>query len=714
MAEEDPPNLEEALAAAFEPFLSSKAPAIPGVLTAAFEHAVLGREFIARSIVIDKKALLSGVILDGLRSTDSVSTSRWLVEWLEDEEIAPIRLLEAAPAAAGRNNAAFTKGVPIVASRSLIGRVLPAARELAKQTVGRDRADLRHLVFALLDEPSDSFGELGSFLTGERLPSLKARLVERITAAPEKGENVDFWRALIKRPAGAATPGESVYTHSDAPAIIDSLGRQAFAEVLGARIKDVGERLTRSGPSGDSAFILHMDGPWGSGKSSILNFLKADLEGPKAKWLVVEFNAWRNQHRKPAWLPLILDVRSAAIRRITRWTPLVWLAWLWWRVRMDWLSYLLAFALVSVAGLLVWSANPDGAEAVGKGALGLTKSTEEALKTLGAIVAAAASFLAMARGFTLGSHRNAELYLEFKAEPFRRIIRLFERLISATHRPVAVFVDDLDRCDSAYVIDLLEGIQTSLRSAPIVYVVAGDRKWICSSFEKRYADFCGEVGSPGRPLGYLFLDKVFQLSTSVPQLSSQRQEQYWRQLLNRADAASPKALGDERARLETEAAMELEGKTRKEDIQHEINKTAEGSLKRETFLAAAAKQTASAEAVRAAEHRLQPLARLLEANPRSMKRLVNAYGLNQARAYLENRDVSVEALARWTIIELRWPILADHIVRSWPEIDLTATSSKSDPNEIDKLLTTQEVREVIGAARAKGRLTRKNLGPILD
>lgn len=699
---------------AFEPFLSSRSPAIPGVLAAAFDHAVLEREFIARSIVIDKRALLSGVILHGLRSPGSASTSWWLVEWLQGVKIDPKRLLEAAPAAADRNRAAFTRGVRIVASRSLIGHVLPAARELAQQTVGRDRADLRHLIFALLDEPSDSFGELGSFLAGERLPSLKAWLVERITAAPERDENVDFWRALIKQPAGAATPGESVHTHSDAPAIIDSLGRQAFAEVLGARIKDVGERLSRSDPGGDSAFILHMDGPWGSGKSSILNFLKADLEGPKAKWLVVEFNAWRNQHRKPAWLPLILDVRSAAIRRITRWAPLVWLAWLWWRVRMDWLSYLLAFALVSVAGLLVWSTNPGGAEAVGRGVLGLTKSTEEALKTLGAIVAAAASFLAMARGFTLGSHRNAEIYLEFKSEPFRRIIRLFERLISATHRPVAVFVDDLDRCDSAYVIDLLEGIQTSLRSAPIVYVVAGDRKWICSSFEKRYADFCGDVGSPGRPLGYLFLDKVFQLSTSVPQLSSQRQEQYWRQLLDRSDAASPKALRDERERLEAEAALELEGKTRKEDIQHEINKTVEGSLKRETFLAAAAKQTASAEAVRAAEHRLQPLARLLEANPRSMKRLVNAYGLSQARAYLENRDVSVEALARWTIIELRWPLLADHIVRNWPEIDLTAPPSKSDPNEIDKLLTSNSVRAVIGAPRAKGRLTKKNLGPILD
>ena len=96
-----------------------------------------------------------------------------------------------------------------------------------------------------------------------------------------------------------------------------------------------------------------------------------------------------------------------------------------------------------------------------------------------------------------------------------------------------------------------------------------------------------------------------------------------------------------------------------------------------------------------------------------MKRLVNAYGLNQARAYLEDRKVSVEALARWTIIELRWPVLADYIAMSWPEIDLL------DPGvavaaPFGDMLKSRAVLNVIGAEATEGRLTKENLGPILD
>jgi hypothetical protein len=315
------------------------------------------------------------------------------------------------------------------------------------------------------------------------------------------------------------------------------------------------------------------------------------------------------------------------------------------------------------------------------------------------------------RAFSFGSANAAEAFAQSSAEPFRRIVSLFERLVRAIGRPVAIFIDDLDRCDSAYVVDLIEGIQTLLRSAPVVYVVAGDRKWICSSFERRYADFSGEMGTPGRPLGFLFLDKVFQLSTSVPQLSDRNQKGFWTQLLQRDEAAP--ASGDREA-SKSSARQEMAGKARHEDIQRVINKSEPGTLQREMLQAEAAKRITSPEAVRAAEHRLQPLGHLLEANPRSMKRLVNAYGLNHARAFLEGRKVSVEALARWTIIELRWPLLADYLTRNWPEIAAGVLPPAAVPAEIRELMSDPDVRAVIGIDREKGRLTIRSLRPILD
>lgn len=710
MAEENTSNVEARVMRALEPLVTSEDVALRRVFARAFDYAYLetrvpssfddGSGGSPITFVIDRQAVFNAILADGMLISQPRTSSLWLVQWLDSQGINLERLLTGG----GRErHKEVLPDATVVASESMRTKVLPAARQLASETTGTDQPSLRHVNFALFtmwppEWPAPMF-------TAELQGRLREAFVAR-NAELYPNEAIGWKRQIANAvPQDVDEPGETVRTLPDSPAMVDGLGRLTFAEVLGARIREVSKGLRTAKKSTDRAFILHMDGPWGSGKSSVLNFLKTDLE--RDGWLVVEFNAWRNQHRSPAWLPLILEVRRAALWK-TSWSALsVWTVWLWWRLRMDWMPYLLAILLISVAGFLAWWAG------VGTVTNPL-QNAGEAFKALGAIVATIISVLAMARGFSLGSHRNAETYLESKSEPFRRIVRLFEWLVWANYRPVAVFVDDLDRCDSIYVTDLLEGVQTSLRAAPIVYVVAGDRKWISSSFERRYANFLGEIGTPGRPLGYLFLDKVFQLSTSLPQLSAQRQAEYWRQLLERSDVAAPEDLQRERQRLEAKAAADLKGKTKQEDIQVEIDKTKKGSIERETLLAAAAKQTATPEALRAAEHRLQSFAHLLEANPRSMKRLVNSYGLNQARAYLENRNVSVEALARWTIIELRWPLLADHVVRSWPEIDLTTAPSRPDPDEIDRLLGSREVRQVIGAARAKGRLTRKNLRPILD
>src|SRR5438128_2568573 len=69
--------------------------------------------------------------------------------------------------------------------------------------------------------------------------------------------------------------------------------------------------------------------------------------------------------------------------------------------------------------------------------------------------------------------------------------------------------------------------------APYV-VVAADGAWIRHSYESAYQGFVDAVAEPGRPLGYLFLDKLFQLTVEVPSISPTAQEAYLRGLLNRS------------------------------------------------------------------------------------------------------------------------------------------------------------------------------------
>jgi len=77
------------------------------------------------------------------------------------------------------------------------------------------------------------------------------------------------------------------------------------------------------------------------------------------------------------------------------------------------------------------------------------------------------------------------------------------------------------------------------------------------------------------------------------------------------------------------------------------------------------RQLASPTLQRHIEHTLTPLAPLLEPNPRAMKRLVNAYGVERAVQILEGHPAQLEhpreRLALWTILKSRWPLLADYL-----------------------------------------------------
>lgn len=441
---------------------------------------------------------------------------------------------------------------------------------------------------------------------------------------------------------------ERLNTQRDNPARVDALGRKWFARILATRIVEA----HKTSPDESPAFMVHLHGPWGSGKSSVLNFVEdelksGDLDKP---WLVIDFNAWKHQRLRPPWWSLIRGIYAAALA-----DPKVKAnfrlrsVWWRWRLRADWLPILLVALVLGSAAFLLTR--------LGGGS--------NALPGLAAAITAAAGVYGYARFLLFGSSKAAQTYLDIRDDPFGPVIKLLNDLVTAIGRPVIVFIDDLDRCDGDYVVELLEGIQTLQRSAPITYLVAADRKWICSSIEKKYCDFASTIGDAGRPLGYLFLDKMFQISVGIPRLSNAVQAQYWEKLLAAADGGEDTAaIGRARA----QAAKDVEGLTSQEDLQRVVDASADQSpAVQQVVREQAALQITSAAATRTTEHRLQKLAALLEPNPRAMKRLVNAVALAQASAFLEGRNANLDLLARWSMVELRWPILAD-LLASNPEL----------------------------------------------
>jgi hypothetical protein len=226
-------------------------------------------------------------------------------------------------------------------------------------------------------------------------------------------------------------------------------------------------------------------------------------------------------------------------------------------------------------------------------------------------------------------------------------------------------------------------------------VVAADRKWICASFQQGYKDFGDDIGEAGRPLGYLFLDKLFQVSASVPRPAPVVQRAYWGALLRAAGTADAGTMEAQRRQAEQQAQSEVGDRKTTEELQAFVQAAAD-PVQQEGRRAVAAERITTPEAQRETQkHLLEGFADLLEPNPRSMKRLVNAYGLHQATHFLEHRHVPPDALARWTLIELRWPLLADHLSSHPESLGALGTDGEGVPAALRPLFKDAEVAAVL-------------------
>ncbi len=530
-------------------------------------------------------------------------------------------------------------------------------------------------------------------------------------------------------------PVETVPTHTDGPAVVDELGRQGFAKVLARRIRDARAEETRNSENAPDpqagrggAFILHLHAPWGAGKTSVLNFLAAELRkddpdtGAKRS-VVVDFNAWRHQRIEPPWWWLMRALYSGAVRELDTFDRRRALTvrireWIW-RSKGGWPGYL---ALILVAGLvfLAWRAGWFGA--AGNPELFSPDTFKGFVVTAAAIITPALTVWgllhAMGRWVFSTSARGARRFIANTSDPMRLVQEHLADLTQWIHHDIVVMIDDLDRCKGPYVVELLEGIQTLFREIPVTYVVAADRDWLADSYASEYATFGSAAGEPGRPVGYLFLEKTFQISTGLPQVRD-RIDAFWGRLLR-----SPSLPGVQDLDLARAAAARELGGLQPDDVRREVARNegttvAEKQARREVV----AVEMVSERARVADTHLLEPFRDLLgdDPNPRMMKRLVNAYGIARGiqtlqGMNLDNDELHEQVTALWTILTLRWPKLGAYLAKCPGRLDeIRAQKPKSGiPADLLPLFTDREVVDVVrgNALKVSAALTVESIRSI--
>ena len=320
---------------------------------------------------------------------------------------------------------------------------------------------------------------------------------------------------------------------------------------------------------------------------------------------------------------------------------------------------------------------------------------------------------------TPNSAKAAEKFIETTSDPLSQLKEHFSEMTKVVNCPICVFIDDLDRCQASYIVELLEGIQTLFRADDVIYVAIADRDWLCSSYAKVYEDFSKEIDEVGKPLGYFYLDKIFLLSFSLPPIGLKIKSRYWKALINQDETIQEskekiRAIEENAEKIfnEMPSGAEIGNELNKRIEEVESKKTKDMEYEKEALKRAAVLKFHEPDSMAREFHVLEEFAPLLEPNPRAMKRLVNEYSMDWTIDKLYDGNIQREKLAKWAILKLRWPLLAEHFLNHPSDINLVETDVSNNvniPKKIKTLFTNVHVINVVKNNVVNGVLDEKTI-----
>lgn len=461
--------------------------------------------------------------------------------------------------------------------------------------------------------------------------------------------------------------------HLDNVETIDKLNREpvakSLARLINAEIFD-NKKMNYS-------FMVHLQGEWGSGKSTFLNLVKQNLDTEKRKWVVINYNAWQNQHISPPWWSFIDQVYRQSLEKLSFWEKIFLCVKEKYRRVLKYSSAYKAM-LFSISVLLIlvlfnykreifsiliqlFSFNEEAKESF------TVEGLSKLFLAIGVIIGVVIS-LAKFFSFPLlmQSSKEANSFMQRAADPMNKIKEHFNSLVGDINKmgfDIAVFIDDIDRCNRQYTVQLLEGIQTLFKEKKVLYIVAGDKSWITSCFENNYSEFSKNLTAKGENLGDLFLEKAFQLSIRMPEVSEKSKENFWKEIIGAKEDSNDK----EKTKLTEVERTEIKKKVVDSYANNENNSTTLNNLETEYNISSEVASDIAIEAldenVEDVRHLLLSFHKSLNPNPRSIKRLANYYTMYRNTLIAEKADFLPTKLFRWLLLEDKYPILVKQFLK---------------------------------------------------
>jgi len=271
----------------------------------------------------------------------------------------------------------------------------------------------------------------------------------------------------------------------DDPFKHDALQRKEVVEFVCNLIKQL------EGP-----FVLALDSPWGTGKTTVVNMLRSVLK--KDKYTTVYFNAWKEDYVSDPLIPMVAAIDDIKIAQ----------------VGADGVFQQRMATVKKVASTFA----KRGLVAVVKvgtmGVLDLDKVYEDPLSN--------------------ESGKAAEDLIEsFKKEKrslekFRESLEEAVQVIGASElqRPLVFFIDELDRCRPSFAIELLERVKHLFDVKNIVFVLSIDKKQLEAITAAVYGE---RIDAPE------YLRRFIDIDFSLPSIHN---KEYVRNLVKQYDFSS--------------------------------------------------------------------------------------------------------------------------------------------------------------------------------
>ncbi len=385
---------------------------------------------------------------------------------------------------------------------------------------------------------------------------------------------------------------------SDNPASLDLLAFSAVAETVASALLD--EQL--------DPVVLGVSGRWGSGKTTVLQLVGAELarlNDEDSKILVVATDPWRYDPATGVKESLIAEVLSALKCEI------------------------------------------DGIDADGSNAKELFKRLVRRVDWAKAISLAARTSLLMqipSINDISGLVKDPEAAQGEEARGLEAFRSEFKELMGSPGlghiKRVVVLVDDLDRCLPPTVIETLEGIRLFLAVPKMSFVIAADEERVAEAIRTRYEKPGGPAEQSAREMeeepARLYLHKIVHTTVPLPALSRFDTEAYLLLL-----QVLPK-VGESRLKSLVEQCDALRKESR--DL-GELNPVDGVDLGAE----------------RAFAERLTPiLYEKLRGNPRRIKRFLNDLRVRQSIATRRGIDLQADIVAKMMVLE---QLLSDEFER---------------------------------------------------